>query len=91
MIPFLSYTAIALSLTLAIASGTGDYALIVPMPHGLPTEVVCTKSQRDCEASREAIRRGWFMREIPSDTPTLCQAWPNCFNEQSNCIKGYSC
>jgi len=81
-----SYAAIGLMFVGAAAADSGDYALIVPNQ-----SVICAKSERSCEAAREAIRKGWLLKEIPRNTPTQCIAWPGCFSEKSNCIEGHNC
>ncbi len=76
----------AIILLVAGVGGSGDYALIVP---GQPP--MCAKSSQSCEMARTAISKGWFLKEIPPDTPTSCAPSPGCFSTQSNCIVGYSC
>jgi len=80
-----SAPAIGLSFLVAAASGSGDYALIAPNQ-----PPICAKSVEVCEVAREAIKRGWFLKEIGRDAATYCIASPGCFSAESLVIKGYN-
>lgn len=43
-----------------------------------------------CRKFHNAARRGWVVG-VPAGTEVKCRPHPECFNEQSDCIKGFNC
>lgn len=84
IVPAPLFAAAAVSLTLLIG-GVGDYELVTQLP-----ERICAKSLDTCETAREAIRRGWFLTELPRDTPTHCRPAAGCFGPASLTIPGFN-
>lgn len=68
------------------AVGAADVELIVT---GVEAPI-CAKSSEVCEAARRAIAKGWWDLGVPAATPTSCQPHPQCFDFDSNYIRGFN-
>lgn len=73
---------------IAAASGSGDYALVLP-ERGIATGS-CAKSAATCEAAMRAAWAG-YLHGVPAGTPSRCEVSPGCFGAESLCIKNHNC
>jgi hypothetical protein len=91
MIPPALALAFALSCS-AVWGEASDWALVLPTG-----EIICAKEgmpgrppDEPCELARRAIERGWWP-VMPSGSGIRCERHPDCFDQRSLCIEGYSC